>query len=100
GEVLNAVQNGEVYAAEILVARPAWALFKMTWHPDWKASLDGQPRETAMLSPGFVGLPGPPGRHALAFRYAPGNWKPWMALAGVLAVLVMALVGQASRPVK
>ena len=56
----------------------------MTWHPDWKASLDGQPRETAMLSPGFVGIPVPAGRHTVVFRYAPGNWKLWMALAGLL----------------
>ena len=61
GDILNARQSGEIYQAEFLAARPAWALFKMTWHPDWKASLDGQPRETSMLSPGFVGIPVPAG---------------------------------------
>jgi hypothetical protein len=69
GEILNAHQRGDVYQAEFLAARPAWALFKMTWHPNWKAWLDGQPRETAMVSPGFVGIPVPPGRHTLVFRY-------------------------------
>jgi uncharacterized membrane protein YfhO len=63
----------------------------MTWHPNWKASLDGPPRETVMLSPGFVGVPVPAGRHTLVFRYDPGNWKLWMALAGVFAVLLMGL---------
>jgi len=91
GEILNARHSGESYQAEFLAARPALAIFKMTWHPDWKASLDGQPRETAMLSPGFVGIPVPPGRHALVFRYEPGYRKLWMALAGVFAVVLAGL---------
>ena len=89
GEILNAKQSGEVYQAEFLATRPAWMLFKMTWHPGWKALLDGQPRETAMLSPGFAGVPVPQGRHTIVFRYQPANWKVWMALGGVLAVLAM-----------
>jgi uncharacterized membrane protein YfhO len=44
-----------------------------------------------MLTPGFVGVPVPAGRHTLLFRYQPGNWKLWTALAGVLAVLLMAI---------
>jgi hypothetical protein len=91
GEMVSARQSGEEYRAEFLAARPAWALFKMTWHPNWKAWLDGQPRETAMLTPGFVGVPVPAGRHTLLFRYVPGNWKLWTALAGLLAVLGMAI---------
>jgi hypothetical protein len=86
GDILNASQSGEAYQAELRASRPAWALFKMTWHPNWEASLDGRRRETSMLSPGFVGIPVPEGRHTLIFRYEPGNWKLWMAMAGVLAV--------------
>jgi hypothetical protein len=96
GDILNASQSGEAYQAQFVAARPAWALFKMTWHPNWRATLDGQPRETSMLSPGFIAIPVAPGRHTLVFRYEPGNWKLWMALAGVLAVLV----GQASWSVR
>jgi uncharacterized membrane protein YfhO len=62
-----------------------------SWHPKWKAYVDGQPRETALLTPGFVGVPVPAGRHSLLFRYEPGNWKLWMALAGALAVLLMGM---------
>ncbi len=43
-----------------------------------------------MLTPGFVGVPVPAGRHSLLFRYEPGYWKLWMALGGALAVLGMA----------
>ena len=99
GEILNAKQSGEVYQAEFLATRPAWMLFKMTWHPGWKALLDGQPRETAMLSPGFAGVPVPQGRHTIVLRYQPGNWKVWMALGGVLAVLAMWFAERRCLPV-
>jgi hypothetical protein len=98
GEILSAKQTGEVYHAEFVAARAAWALFKMTWHPNWKAWIDGQPQETVMLSPGFVGVPVPAGRHTIVFRYVPGNWKLWMALGGALAVLVMALAERCILP--
>jgi hypothetical protein len=91
GEMVSVRQRGEEYRAELVAARPAWALFKMTWHPNWKAWLDGQPRETAMLTPGFVGVPVPAGRHTLLFRYVPGSWKLWTALGGLLAVVGMAI---------
>jgi hypothetical protein len=99
GEILNAKQSGEVYQAEFLATRPTWALFKMTWHPNWKAWIDGQPRATAMLSPGFAGVPVPAGRHTVLFRYQPGSWKLWMALGGVLAVLAMSLAERRVLPV-
>jgi hypothetical protein len=98
GEIVNAKQTGEVYQAEFLAARPAWALFKMTWHPNWRAWIDGQLQQTAMLSPGFVGVPVSAGRHAIVFRYQPGNWKLWMALGGMLAVVAMSLAERRILP--
>jgi len=76
--------------AELEAAHPAWALFKSTWHPNWKATLDGKPVTTEMLSPGFIGVPVPAGHHALTLRYQPGAWKLWLALAGVLAAIGLA----------
>ena len=52
-----------------------------------------------MLSPGFIGIPVPAGRHTVVFRYAPGNWKLWMALAGLLAVLLIRLTGRRCLPI-
>ena len=98
GEILSARQSAEVYQAEFNAVRPAWALFKMTWHPKWKAYLDGQPRDTAMLTPGFAGVPVPAGRHTILFRYEPGTWKLWMVLAGALAVLLMGIAERHKAP--
>lgn len=89
GTVRNQRQIGQVYQAELEVARPSVALFKMTWHPNWVVYIDGKPRNTAMLSPGFLGVPVSPGRHQILCRYEPGNWRVYLAMAGFLLVGLM-----------
>ena len=84
GTVRNQRQTGQVYQAELDVARPALALFKMTWHPNWVAYIDGQARQSVMLSPGFLGVPVSPGRHRILCRYEPGYWRVYLAIAGFL----------------
>ena len=63
----------------------------MTWHPNWAAYVDGKAATTAMLSPGFIGVPMTAGRHELLLRYEPGMWKLWMALGGLLAAIGLAV---------
>jgi hypothetical protein len=49
--------------------------------------VDGKPVETAMLSPGFIGIPLAPGTHHVVCRYQGDGWRLWLALAGILAAL-------------
>ena len=87
GRILAERQGGEVYQAEFEAVRPSYLLFKMTWHPNWKAYIDGAPVATAMLSPGFLGAPVTPGRHRIVCRYESGGLKVGLAILG-LAILV------------
>ena len=66
GSIRRERQRGQEYEASFDVTRPGYALFKMTWHPDWVAYVDGEVRKTGMLSPGFIGMPVAPGQHTLA----------------------------------
>jgi uncharacterized membrane protein len=86
-------QQGETYAADIEVLRPAFAVFKMTWHPNWHAYVDGNRQPAVMLSPGFPGVQMPVGRHRVEFRYEPGPLKPILAIAGLL-LLGLAAAGK------
>ncbi|MBV8208350.1 MAG: hypothetical protein JO041_16315 [Acidobacteria bacterium] len=86
GEVINEAQQGQVYRAELDVLRPAYVLFKMTWHPNWVAYLDSRRQPVVMLSPGFSGVSVPAGHHRIEFRYMPGPLKPLLLLAGLLGV--------------
>ena len=92
GEVRGEHRDGEVYQSDVEALRPCFALFKMTWHANWKAYVDGALQETVMLSPGFVGIPLAAGHHSIVMRYQPGAAKVALGFAGLLGVvLLMAL---------
>jgi len=56
----------------------------MTWHPTWKALVDGKPVKTVMLSPDFTGLPVVPDQQRILCRYEPGSWKVVAGLRGAV----------------
>jgi hypothetical protein len=94
GAVVQEHRNGEEYEEEVQVARACYLLFKETWHPNWRARVDGQPVSTVMLSPGFVGVPVTVGRHQVSLRYQPGKWQPILAAGGILVALLLIAVEQ------
>jgi hypothetical protein len=86
GTIQSEQETADAYRAECIVSRPAYVLFKMTWHPNWRASVNGRPAAISMLSPGFIGVPIPTGRHTVELRYEGSAWKLWLAFAGLIAV--------------
>lgn len=84
GQLDDEGRDGEVYRVRALVERASFLLFKMTYHPNWAALVDGRREPTVMLSPGFVGVRVPPGRHEVEMRYEPGGGKAVLLLLGVL----------------
>jgi hypothetical protein len=97
GVVSNERQTGQVYEADFEASRQAFALFRMTYHFAWKAYIDGRAQPTVMLTPGFLGVAAPPGKHHIVCRYEPGNWKLWLAAAG-LAITLAAIVAERAMP--
>jgi hypothetical protein len=97
GEVTGERRDGEVYGAELNSVRSCYVLFKMTWHKNWKAYVDGKPEPTTMLSPGFAGIPLGPGRHSITMRYQPETWKLALAFGGFTGVIVLIVLEQRGR---
>jgi hypothetical protein len=93
GTVISEKDGNQVYSAEIQAARRSYVLFKQTWHPNWRATVDGKPVKTAMLSPGFLGVPVGPGHHVVDLEYRPETWKSVLAIAGFL-IAGLLLVGE------
>ncbi len=87
-------RQGETYSAEVTVERPAFLLFKMTYHRNWRVRVNGEARETVMLSPGFLGVALEPGRHTVECRYRAEGWK---TLLLILALPLPVLLGWAER---
>jgi hypothetical protein len=68
------------WTATVNLNRPAVAMLKMSFHPFWRATIDGQAAQPIMVSPGYVAVECPAGRHEIAFRYRPPWWKSALAL--------------------
>ncbi len=91
GQILDERVGGNRYAVEFRADRACWLLFKGSFHPGWRASLDGQPAPTHMLAPSFVGLAVAPGRHRVELVYEPGGLRAWLRLVGLGGLLLAAL---------
>ena len=91
GTISGEQRRGEVYDAHFHVTRDCYVLFKMTWHPNWRADLDGRRAPTVMISPGFPAVALTAGEHYLRFHYQPEWWRGAGAIAGVLLALAMAI---------
>jgi hypothetical protein len=87
GEIKGERQMRNDYGAEFVISRPSFVLFRMTWHPNWVAYVDGKVQKTVMLSPGFIGVRVLPGQRSIRLRYEPGIWKLTMAFSGLLILL-------------
>lgn len=88
GEILQAHRHGEDFSAELRVDRPAHLLLKMSFHPGWRAKVDGRPAETVHLLPSFVGVALERGRHEVELTYDPGGSRTILALMGALVLVV------------
>lgn len=91
GRVASERNDHEAYEAEFHAARDCYVLFKMTWHANWRAELDGKPVAAVMLSPGFPSVPVSRGDHRIRFRYVPEWWRAAGPLAGIMVVLLLAV---------
>ena len=80
-------------AVHVVVECPASAAFaiKVTYHPNWHVRVDGQPVETFMVSPSFVGINLPAGKHTVDATYEATPTKTPLFLLG-LGVLGLAVV--------
>lgn len=77
-------------SATIVAHRTAVVLLKASYSPDWKVTVDGRPALTEMISPAYVGVAVPPGRHVVKFTYE--RWPaegPLLALAGAALVALL-----------
>jgi len=86
-------ERDEVEAVHLVVecAAASPLVIKVTYHPNWRVTVDGQPVSTYMLSPSFVGVDLPAGRHTVDAVYVATPSKlPLLGLG--LAALLVALV--------
>jgi hypothetical protein len=91
GEVLSEDVGSNFFVADVAVERSSLLLLKASYHPNWRATVDGVETETVMLMPSFVGVPLTPGRHQVRLEYRPRRLRMVLLGLGVLLFPVIAL---------
>jgi hypothetical protein len=95
GAVLSEEIGNNYFAAAVTVERESMLLLKATYHPNWRATVDGEKAETVMLMPSFVGVRLPPGDHQVRIEYRPRRLR--MVLLG-LGLLTLPLIAIGEKP--
>ncbi len=85
---------GDRITVEVNAEKPRLVLFNDTYHPGWKAWVDGVPARLENVNYAFMGVQVPKGAKRLTLSFEP-VWRGWIgwlfSLATVLAVTVVAL---------
>jgi len=89
GSVAVLSESSQAVSATVEVPALTVLMFKVTYHSGWKASIDGQPAATMLLTPGFVGVEVPAGRHVVRFEYRAGTMKMALLLVGIAVAVAL-----------
>ena len=78
------------YAARVDISSPSTLLFKTSFHPGWRATVEGEQIEPLMLAPSYVGVLLPAGQSDVLIEYAAGRSRGLLMLAGVVVLALIA----------
>jgi len=67
-------------------------IFKMTYHPNWHVMIDGHERPIFMVSPSYIGVVVPAGRHEIAAEYRSSALKKLLLTIGACTMMLMILL--------
>jgi len=93
GTVLSEEVGSNYFAADVTVERDSLLMLKATYHPNWRATVDGVKTDTVMLMPSFVGVPLSPGDHQVRLEYRPRRLRVILLSLGLLT-LPLIVVGE------
>lgn len=89
GEVRWLEHTSDTLRLQVTSDRQAWLVLSQTWHPDWRAWVDGVPVPYWRTDGALGGVPIPPGVHEVRLHFtSPAyHWGLWLSLASTLAAL-------------
>jgi hypothetical protein len=85
--------DGPDIIATVEAEAPTTFVLRESWHPRWRATLDGRAVAIRRVTPDVIAIDVPPGRHELAWTFA----RPWWALAAWLLWPAAAALGTIVR---
>ena len=68
------------YWAEVKAESEVGLILKVTYHPYWRATVDGVPASVTRVFPGFMAIQLDPGMHQVIFEYRAPTWNKVLAM--------------------
>ena len=91
GIVLSEEVGNNFFAADVNVKRDSMLMLKATYHPNWRATVDGEETDPVMLMPSVVEIQLPQGEHKVRLEYRPRSLRVVLLGLGLLTLPLIAI---------
>ena len=99
GRIQSEIVSPYAYEATVQITEPATTLFlKASYHPDWRAYVDGREVTPFMVAPSYPAITLEPGEHTVRFEYRANALRTPLLLFGVATLAVVGLIEVRRRP--
>ncbi len=92
GRIVSQTVGDNDYTSVVQVERDSYLLLKVTYHPGWRAYVDGDRADTVMLMPSYEGVRLGPGSHLVRFEYKPPPLRHFLLVLALLGLPLMGLI--------
>lgn len=93
GQIKDEKVDKQTYSVTVNVPdncqSPCFTMFKMSYHPDWEARVDGKKVEKYAVFPFYLAAPVSPGTHRVEFTYKPNALKTVLLYGELLSLFVI-----------
>ena len=91
GSIISEGQGLNSYSATVDVERESMMMLKVSYHPNWRVTVDGSKADTLMLMPGFIGVQLGPGEHNVFMEYKSRDLRKVLLSCGLVTLLLIGL---------
>jgi len=90
GRVVTEEIGTNYFAADVEVGYKSILLLKASYHPNWRATVNGAQSDALMFMPGFVGVELPPGKYHVRMEYRSRQLRTILIVLGGLTLVLLA----------
>jgi len=92
GSILDDYEAGGRIVVHAQCKTTSNLIFKVTYHPNWHVAIDGREQPTFMVSPSYLGVVVPAGRHEITAVYRSSRLKKVLLVVSAFTLMMMFLL--------
>ncbi|MBI3032509.1 YfhO family protein [Candidatus Woesearchaeota archaeon] len=101
GDVITETATKGHYTAEIEAVRDdCLVILKATYHPDWEAKIDGNKTKTYEVSPSYIAIDAPRGKHTVVFTFKISWLRKALIMISLLSLVLTYWILRKKEPTK